>query len=684
MDYLGKKTKIIKKEIKLKEEPKKQKLQEDPKKEEKNMTSLEGYKDKRILDLINISEFNSLIPLNPPSSNISLFEMKKLAEIYLKENKYVVEDILEYDDTNKDIQKNYLNLAIKALNENTKLETKNIIIEKIKKSGIILDKKVYEEEINNLKDENLKKNLDYIDYKSAIIDTLEYIKNNQTFNLNVARENLKIRNIFQFKHESVLGNNNYYFYGLAKQIQIKLDELLSRHSLYLYIIKKNLEFLKKDFSKLSQKEIYIFKYISFILTDLDSITVKSTAIEIKNYLEGKKIENINELSKAIKDRNNKELFESDPELKNKISYNINFDDDYIEYIINEENLIGRKKYINNLTRKYKANIFNEHIIEVIKNISLENFEHEIFKNILPERDYSFSFYEQTRDKIFEIVKKILKSKAAKDFFDGVYKNKYNKNNQIIEYHFDRDEILEEIFKRIEFYPIFDSKIKANTNPNDLSIIVNSIPGKFDPKDEINDFNKKILQIGRITIFIIHEIFGHFCRRYYSYITNGIIKMDTGEDNVYDTKPKGGLFVEKKFLGFKTISRLYLKDALFLLFDEKNLEKYPIIKKGINLSEADLKIIIKNNDTIFDFIKKDNEEESKKKDKEEESKKKDYEEESKKKDNEKENRKKDNEKESKKKVLITFENYYNFLNPLRPKFPSIISCGVRKGEKFIEL
>ena len=90
MDYLGKKTKIIKKEIELKEEPKKQKLQEEPKKEEKNITSLEGYKDKRILDLINISEFNSLIPLNPPSSNISLFEMKKLAEIYLNENKYVV------------------------------------------------------------------------------------------------------------------------------------------------------------------------------------------------------------------------------------------------------------------------------------------------------------------------------------------------------------------------------------------------------------------------------------------------------------------------------------------------------------------------------------------------------------------------------------------------------------------
>ena len=105
------------------------------------MASQEGYKDKRILDLINISEFNSLIPLDPPSSDISLFEMKKLAKNYLKENKYIIEDILAYDDTNKDLQKKYLNLAIKALNGNPKIETKNIIIEKIKKVELYLIEK---------------------------------------------------------------------------------------------------------------------------------------------------------------------------------------------------------------------------------------------------------------------------------------------------------------------------------------------------------------------------------------------------------------------------------------------------------------------------------------------------------------------------------------------------------------
>ena len=95
-----------------------------------------------------------------------------------------------------------------------------------------------------------------------------------------------------------------------------------------------------------------------------------------------------------------------------------------------------------------------------------------------------------------------------------------------------------------------------------------------------------------------------------------------------------------------MSRLYLKDALFLLFYENNLEKYPIIKEEIKLSEEDLKIIIKNNEKIFDFIKKDNESEN-------------------------------NDK-------ITFEQYYNYLNPVRPNFPAIISCGARKGEIYIEL
>ena len=33
--------------------------------------------------------------------------------------------------------------------------------------------------------------------------------------------------------------------------------------------------------------------------------------------------------------------------------------------------------------------------------------------------------------------------------------------------------------------------------------------------------------------------------------------------------------------------------------------------------------------------------------------------------------------------ITIKNYYNYLNPVKNKFPSIVSCGFRRGEIFIE-
>ena len=65
---------------------------------EKNIISVEGYRKNKILDLMSVPEFNTSETLQPPSSDLSLFEIKKLAELYLKENKYNIEEILEYDD----------------------------------------------------------------------------------------------------------------------------------------------------------------------------------------------------------------------------------------------------------------------------------------------------------------------------------------------------------------------------------------------------------------------------------------------------------------------------------------------------------------------------------------------------------------------------------------------------------
>ena len=90
---------------------------------------------------------------------------------------------------------------------------------------------------------------------------------------------------------------------------------------------------------------------------------------------------------------------------------------------------------------------------------------------------------------------------------------------------------------------------------------------------------------------MREIFGHFIRRYYSYITKGLIKIDTEGDDFINTQPEVGRFVELEFLGYTSESRLCLKDALFLLFYE-NMEQYPIIKSEKTITEEILKIISK--------------------------------------------------------------------------------------------
>ena len=698
MNLLKKKTKRSGKSEKSEGKEESQQNKESEK-NQKIITSYEGYQKNKILDLSEISEFSALISLEPPSPDLTLFEMKQLAEKYFKENKYNIEDILEYDDTNKDIQKKYLSLAVNELNKNDKIEKINIILEKIQKCGIILDKNIYENEIEKIRDKKLKKNLEYIDYQSSVVKCLEYIKtlkNNYIKKevkkyIEEANQKLNLIKIFTFNHESNLGNNNYYFYGIAEQLSLKLEEIFEEYHFgyYIYIIDKFLEYINKDFSKLTKNEIYIFRYLIFLLTDSGSIKNESVFIAIKKFLEGTPINNINKLRESIEYRNNKEQNKIHYS-KNHLNFCINLSkENNIQYIIEESFNIDRQNYSGKYVREYGSDIFSEEILSSIKNMnSLEDFEEEIFKNILPNYEYSSYFYKDTKEIILDVLGKLMKSNAAKNFFYENYEIKYNKGIKKIEYHFYKDEVIEEIKKRIEFYPIFDTIEKANTNPIDLTIIVNSIPGKFTIYDQVNYFNKNILQIGRIIVFLVHEIFGHFIRRYYSYITKGIIKMNTKDDDCINTKPEGGFFAEKNFLGYTTESILYLKDALFLFFFDSNMEQYPIIKSGIPITEEILKAIIKNNPKLFYFIADlENEEAEEYNIKIDENKEENKKIRNEKKYEKKRSRSNEDNKKTQKTIgedKITINQYCNYLNPIRPPFPAIISCGYRKGEVFIEM
>ena len=61
----------------------------------------------------------------------------------------------------------------------------------------------------------------------------------------------------------------------------------------------------------------------------------------------------------------------------------------------------------------------------------------------------------------------MQSDAARKYFQTYYGSK----NKGLSYHFDREDVIEEIFKRIKFSMIFRDGDQAYTSPVDLKIYV---------------------------------------------------------------------------------------------------------------------------------------------------------------------------------------------------------------------
>ena len=106
---------------------------------------------------------------------MSLFEKKEETENNLEANIYSIEKLLLMDQTNKKLQKKYISIAIDLLNSEKDKAKIEILKEKIKKAGIILDEDVYNNEIIKIKNLELKKNFEYINYKEKFFETLKYI-----------------------------------------------------------------------------------------------------------------------------------------------------------------------------------------------------------------------------------------------------------------------------------------------------------------------------------------------------------------------------------------------------------------------------------------------------------------------------------------------------------------------------
>ena len=583
--------------------------------------SNESFKNQSILkDSPEISYY-------PQDEEPILFNKKDLAIELLGlrefDNSISIEKVLYYDNTYAKGQKVYLNLAINILLDEKDETKKLVLLEKINKSSIILNEKEYNEEINKLPSE-IKEKVKYNNYKIILIDVLELISKG-----NIEDKIKELINAFHFKiryefnQDALLGENNYYFYCLVQQLYSdNLFYINKKINLYKDFIIKAKNFLQKekDFSNLTQKKKDYFEYLINILLDeafiedrwqkkeienyLDSFGIEEEINEKENMIDDKKITNnkkndinknidyenyIQTVKNAIKNLNN--IIQSDEEINYK--YDSNEKQIFIEILDN--NRVSRKAFSMKKEYSYDIKIFNKGILYILeKEFTYKNyysFESLLFRNI--NYGYEEKFIEPFKEKYLEIISKIL---AAEQFFNSYYGKKY-KN---LDYHFKRDDVIKEIFKRIKFIPIFNKKEKAFTSPLELKIYISSIPGAFNNYN-IRIFERDIMQLARLIVITINVIMGHFLRRYYSFTTNNLIKFNTKEDDDIDMKPESGNFVEKKFLGIIYNHSISFSESIELL--KTNLENFPIIRNEIQLK--DLEKIIEENKEYFQFISNNN-------------------------------------------------------------------------------
>ena len=476
------------------------------------------------------------------------------------------------------------------------MKKKEILFEKIQKAGIILNEVDYNNEILKLPKKYQEK-LIYRNYKKILINSLRLIKE-KDFDDNTEEiiESFQIKKKFEFNQESIIGENNYYFYILIFQLMSKNLFHLSRNILlYKDYIQQTIDFLKEhDFSNLSKIDFDYFEYLMNILIDDEFIATIKNKNKIDNYLETFKKNTVNSNNNISK------LNESFEKLNNihqnnKIFCKFYINNNKINFKISDCCNVSRKKFKKEKIYSYELGLFNKGILEILqKEINYNNyydFESLFFNNISYGNESKF--YVNFLPKLEEILEKILKSNSSKKYFEKYYKSKYPN----LSYHFYRPEVIKEIFKRIKFVPIFKNRDNAYTNPFELKIIINSNPGSYN-KPWIRIFERKIFQFGRLLVISIHEILGHFLHLYYYFLTGNLIKPNIKENDIINTKPEGEFFLEKNFLGISMLNSIGFNEILG--FYRADFNDIPILREKNNEIE-ELKKTIESNSDFFDFI-----------------------------------------------------------------------------------
>ena len=590
-----------------KEKKEKEKKEADKNKEESLFTySIENYKKQKIFT----DNFDICSSPFEDKQDLSLFEKKiKAKELFEKRKKenIQIEEILEYDNTNKIIQLEYLTLIANRLLKEDDEKKILILIEKINKASIICDEIEYNKAISILPD-NYRSNVKYRNYKKILINSMNMIYSFQkNDDINKVWNSFEFDKKYEFNQESQIGENNYFFYCLVYQIIISdIGGILNYLTFYKPYISRLINFLNKhDFACLKEEQQNYFEYLFNIITD-GEVLRKIPKEELNNYLDSYEAY-LNGENEKIMDNNSikdisiyfTKLNESISKLYGNQNYIFKVENNRIKVDIKDEFRIGRNFKKIEKSYSYDISIFIKEMNRIIKeSLTIDNFYD--FEAIFQE-NLRYGMEHKPNEEYFakfkEIITKILKSKSAKKYFEKYYKSK----NKGLTYHFDRDNVIEEIFKRITFCSIFKFGDQAYTSPLQLKIYINCIPGKYN-KLTIHPFERKILQFSRLIVITVHEILGHFFCRYYSFLTNNLIKFGIKEDNNFKTGEEGGIFVEQKLLGL-TYRSISLRESLGFL--KQDFEVSPIVFKN-KIPKETLQNIINNNNELLDLISVNNE------------------------------------------------------------------------------
>ena len=461
--------------------------------------------------------------------NLSLNEKKSYAkellnEYYKNKNINCLKGALNNDNTNNDIVYNYLSFLIqnsKIKEKGLKDRYKNKYKEYIDKFKIVLSK----DQLKNL-GLNEKSQIDVFydlikDIKEAkdddydkIINKLRGINNKYYFNNNISIDNL----------------NLYYYMILTNIKNIILGDEKEKESKDIKEEDKSKEYIKtteskdiKDEDKTEEhNKIMESKDINNNIIKIEKLKVRLNSPRISEILEYyKKKNSINE-----KEKNNFNLFfftllRADPE--KLVDFSDRFDDDekenknIINYNLSEKD--NKKKIIENFTK----NTFNDNK----KKIGIiQDYDYKIQKYLRLSKFNETHFYKKYLDDFKIFFKNILKSKVIQSLIEFIYHSEYKNILNVYS-----DKIINEIFDELYFLPYELDNISAMSDADSCSIFTSGlilIPKDYEQKNLFEFPEVKILNFGKITIILTHEIIGHIIKIYLKKLN--LIKEDNSPPN----------------------------------------------------------------------------------------------------------------------------------------------------------